>query len=90
MKTLLLTNHYEGAALDILKDAVNGDFSLVCECRTADVGTGHLCHHGCQYRNDADGVDHVGGYVVRYKYCVVCRLLPGYYPYLHEESPLYW
>ena len=35
MKTLLLTNHYEGAALDILKNAVNGDFNL-CVLDTAD------------------------------------------------------
>ena len=30
------------------------------------VGTGHLCDYGCQYRYDADRMDHVGRYVVRH------------------------
>ena len=56
---------------------------------TLDAGTGHLGHHGCQHRYDADGLDYVGRYVVRHYECGLSGILHGYHPDLPEEIPLY-
>ena len=35
-----------------------------CECWIADIGASHLCYHGSEHWNDADGMDYVGWFLV--------------------------
>ena len=80
---------YAGDGLSAILYGYDGDDRLVCECRTADAGSGHLRHHGCQHWYDAHGMDHVGRYVVRHHQCRLSGFLPGHHPDLSEEVPLH-
>ena len=61
------TYRYYCYSLRAVIDGNDGDDRLVCQCRTADTGTGHLGDYGCQYRYDADGLDYGPWYVDRYQ-----------------------
>ena len=62
---------------------------IFCQRRTAYLGSSHLCHHGCQYRYHAHGMDHVSRLQCRLNGRGVPSILPGHHADIQQAPSIY-
>ena len=86
-----LLGHVDGNARHFSRTVVirnDGHDCLVRQCRSADIGTGHLRHHGCQHRYHTDCMDYLAGLQRRPDKCRLPCLLLWHGTHLPTPAPL--